>query len=109
MEGGGREDERDIERGEWEEEGVFECRISTIDCPHIRKLMPCIFVSYPKGYAFPLSVLFKGVAMPDYYRTLNFLTAELALITNKPRAASVHAVGEVTCAGTTHCIHTLNF
>ena len=27
------------------------------------------------------------------------LSIELALITNKPRAASVHALGEVTCAG----------
>ena len=30
-----------------------------------------------------------------------FTHPELALITNKPRAASVYAVGPVTCAGET--------
>ena len=28
-----------------------------------------------------------------------FVILELALITNKPRAASAHAVGDVICAG----------
>ena len=38
---------------------------------------------------------------PFLYLTLLFLS-ELALITNKPRAASVFAVGDVTCAGETY-------
>ena len=51
-----------------------------------------------------VAVLQYNVPVHVLIRTLFPVPAELALITNKPRAASVHAVGDVTCAGKSHLL-----